>query len=343
MFKEKIKYFYKKTYRKITSTKASLVLDTALILPVLMIISYFMLSASLTIQHEVMMRYALDQTSKELSLLIPLVDSVYQGMDHSKLDDLLAQIVDSDQELVRAMGDFASSLVLQNFLQKKVDKWLNEGANQLAIKIPDDERQIILTMISDHSLQIKMNYHVYTPWTKTPKTEVTYIPLWTKYDSQYSPSDQIDEDGTEDNIWSEHNFVRGKYFRDKYNANLPFNYPTICRYNNGEILAVRSLDLTAPSYASQDQVSDQVIYEINRLNEFQGSSRNTGLDDLIISSENITTKKLIIVVPGNSDYDLNSALFSNLSAEASKANINLRFEISGNSYRYQTDSENKEN
>lgn len=325
-------------WKKITSSKASLVLDTAIILPLLILISYFMLSASLTVQHEVLMRYALDQTSKELSLLIPLLDGNVQELDERKFNEITSRIVDWDEDFKESLGDFASSVFLQVFLQKKVDKWLNEAANNLGVRIPDDERQIVLTMTSDHCLQVKMNYHIYTPWTKTERKAVTYIPLWTSSISHYQAGDKADDISNEDNIWSEHNFIRGKHFRDKYHANLPFNYPTICKYKNGEVLAVRSIDLTAPSYALESQVVQQITYEINKLNDFEGSNRDTGLDSGIICSRDILAKKLVIVIPGNSSYHQTSPMFYDLKQEATQYNITLQFDIHGNSYCYQSES-----
>lgn len=155
-------------------------------------------------------------------------------------------------------------------------------------------------------------------------------------------NDSNDEhDKIADNIWSEHNFVRGRYFRERYQANLPFNYPTICRYQAGEVTAVKSLDLTAPSYNSPDKVRLKLEQEINHLANFSGSERETGLTISKINSSDIKTRKLIIVIPGNSDYDLNSQLFKNIATFASNSGVIIQIDIKGNSYRYLPKPENK--
>lgn len=328
---------FSKIKAKLKNERGSLVLDAALIIPLIIFIFYFMLSAILTIQHEIVMRYALDQTAKELSLLIPLAEGIYAELDHSIIDETINEIIpECSNEFKQSVGDLASSVFLQDFLQNQIDKWLNEGANRLSIRIPPDRRQIILDTVSDHSIQMKMKYHVKTPWTETEKLAVTYIPVWSKYDSQYRADDQ-NQDQTnqaEDNIWSEHNFVRGKYFRDQYKANLPFNYPTICRFQAGEVLAVRSLDLTAPSYSSSEQVSQQIEQEITSLSKFKGSNRDTGLTVGKINAADITARKLIVVIPGNSTYGIDHQIFSDLTNEASNRGVNLQIAVRGNSYRY---------
>lgn len=322
---------------KLKNERGSLVLDAALIIPLIIFIFYFMLSAILTIQHEIVMRYALDQTAKELSLLIPLAEGVYTELDHSIIDETINKIVpESSNEFKQSVGDLASSIFLQKFLQNQIDKWLNDGADRLFIRIPPDRRQIILDTVSDHSIQMKIKYHVKTPWNETEKLAVTYIPVWTKYDSKYRQEDPSKEqaDEAEDNIWSEHNFVRGKYFREQFKANLPFNYPTICRFQAGEVLAVRSLDLTAPSYSSGEQVSQQIEQEITNLSKFKGSNRDTGLTVGKINVGDITARKLIVVIPGNSTYSIDHQIFSDLTNEASNRGVNLQIAVRGNSYRY---------
>lgn len=313
----------------------SLMLDAALIVPVILFICYFMISAVLTVQHEAVMRYALDQTSKELSMLIPLSEAVYEGIRSEELDDLISKVSIDHQELRNSLADLGASVLLQYFLQSHIEKWADDAAFKLNIRIPPDQRQILITTSSDHALKLQLNYHIYTPWTATERSIVSYLPLWTKYDYSYqNTKESSDEDQAADNIWSEHNFTRGKYFREKYQANLPFNYPVISRFKNGEAFAIRSIDLTAPLYESPEQVQSQIDYEIERLAAFQGSEVNTKINPERIDAEAIKSKKLTIVVPGNSDYSLSDHLFQNAVSIANDRGIRLNFEVSGNSYRY---------
>ncbi|HHT24605.1 MAG TPA: hypothetical protein GXZ76_03665 [Clostridiaceae bacterium] len=322
---------------KLHKEDGGIVFDAAIIMPLIIFICYFMLSITLTIQHDIIMRYALDQTAKELSLIIPLAEGISSEIEQSSIDNLIDSILpEFASEFRQAEGDLAGSIFLQNFLQTRIEKWLIDGANRLKIKIPSDQRQVILTTISDHSLQLKLFYHVKTPWTITEKSAVSYVPIWTKYDSKYQLNSGTNDEHAKiaDNIWTEHNFVRGKYFREQYKANLPFNYPTICRYQAGEIMAVRSLDLTAPSYNSPEKVRLQIEQEINNLASFNGSERDTGLPVSKITSADIKTRKLIIVLPGNSGFDLSSQLFKNIEVFASNSGVTIQIDIRGNSYRY---------
>ncbi|NLZ71807.1 MAG: hypothetical protein GX909_04835 [Clostridiaceae bacterium] len=321
--------------RKIKSQKGNMVLETALIIPIILFITYFMISATLTVQHEIIMRYALDQTSKELSVIIPLIEVAGEQIEGEKIEEIWKQIDDLGDTFKNAIGDLGASLFLQNFLQETVDKWIHEGANQLNIKIPDDERQIIIEKRTDHVLSLQMNYHVYTPWTKTNKTAITFLPLWSKFDQEYDGrSKEENNDNEEDNIWSEHNFVRGSYFREKYKANLPFNYPVISGFQNGKAISIRSMDLTSPTYQDIAKVEKQLQYEIKQLANFEGSNRETKISPNIIEAADIQNRELIIVIPKNSKYEISDLIFTNMKNAANSQGISLRIEENGNSYRY---------
>ena len=186
-----------------------------------------------------------------------------------------------------------------------------------------------------------MNYHIYTPWTKT-KTAITYLPLWSKFDQDYDgKTEEKDSDQEADNIWSEHNFVRGSYFRDKYNANLPFNYPIISSFNNGKATSIRSM-MTSPTYQDETKLEKQIQYEINQLANFQGSNRDTKINPSQIGADDIISRELVLVIPKNSKYEINDPIFLSMKSEANYQGVSLRIDQHGNSYRYQEKPSNEE-
>lgn len=328
---------------KANAEHGSIVLEAALIVPVIMVICYFMLSASLTVQHEVIMRYALDNTAKELSVLFPFAEALYQDHLSGFVDENIPILEEVPKSLQEDLLNISSSVLLQDFIQNKVEKWLIIGANQLKVKIPSDQRKISISTSGDYALRLKMDYHIKTPWTEKERVIYSYIPLWTKYDSDFiSVKDESVSDGKEaDGIWEEHNFVRGKYFRDKFDANLPFNYPVISGFKNGQAIGIRSIDLTAPQYQNNEILQRQFEKEMTDLSNFRGGNKPTNINPSVISEEDIISRRLIIVVPKNGINEKNKIILDNVKNIAKNNNVILQLETIGNSYRYIEQKDNE--
>ena len=92
-----------KITRKIKSQNGNLVLETALIIPIILLISYFMISATMTVKHEIIMRYALDQTSKELSVIIPLAEVAGEQIGQPIIEDVWEQIDELGEDFKQSM------------------------------------------------------------------------------------------------------------------------------------------------------------------------------------------------------------------------------------------------
>ncbi len=329
-----MKKIIRRITNKLVNRQAGIVLETALIIPVILSLCFFMLSATLTLQQEIVMRYALDHTAQELAVLFPLADAFYQEQIKSYADDLFQSLEIMSDDLKDISADLASSVFLQNFMQNKVEKWMRIGADHLGIKIQAHQRQIILSTFNDYALKIEMNYFIKTPWNQKERTIYTYLPLWTKYDTKFQPETSDEQEQADDQIWQEHNFVRGKYFREKYGANLPFNYPVISGFENGQVISVRSIDTTAPLYQNPEQLKRQIEIEIEQLRDFQGCERETLIEPNVIKAEQIKSKQLLLVIPQNGTDEAKQKLFQDLESYAAMNQIQLKIETSGNSYRY---------
>lgn len=108
----------------------------------------------------------------------------------------------------------------------------------------------------------------------------------------------------EDNFWSWHNFKRGAYLREQTGSNLPYSYPVISNFQNGEALMIKSIDLTSPYYADKYNLDQSICAYIYRLDSFQGSDKAWGKGSIMINKDMITKKKLILYIPENSPAEV---------------------------------------
>lgn len=102
-----------------------------------------------------------------------------------------------------------------------------------------------------------------------------------------------------DYIWQLDNFQRGKALRKIFNANLPENFPVISGFESGKAILIKSMDLTAASYQQPQSVEDQIFEYIGRLSRYQGQEEPWGSSDIVINRDEITSKELLLVIPGN--------------------------------------------
>lgn len=98
-------------------------------------------------------------------------------------------------------------------------------------------------------------------------------------------------------IWSKHNFVRGKYFRDKYGANLPFNFPYLSAFKQGIATKIHSLDLTAPSYQNSMILAERLQMDIRQMANYLGQP--DAFAGIEIQSEDIQHRILHYIIPEN--------------------------------------------
>lgn len=103
----------------------------------------------------------------------------------------------------------------------------------------------------------------------------------------------------QDSIWSSHNFIRGKYFREKYGANLPDNFPFLSTFKQGIATKIQSLDLTAPTYQNAANLAERLQMDIRQMANYQGQSNAyAGVE---IRPEEIQRRILHYVIPENHD------------------------------------------
>jgi hypothetical protein len=107
----------------------------------------------------------------------------------------------------------------------------------------------------------------------------------------------------EEDIWSLDNFTRGRKIREIFGANLPWGFPGISSFKNGCAILIRSMDITAPTYHQPENVERTVIRYIDDLADYAGQVKPWGKEEIVILPEEIKSRKLLLVIPGNPAAD----------------------------------------
>ncbi len=309
--------------------RGSLVLETAICLPLVLFICWLLFAAICSVQTDLMLRYAADQTAAELSMLIPGVEALATETDVPQIKEFLGSLGGSEMaELKRDGFDLASSVAFSQLINRRIDYWLQQAVNGNRAKLPAGQRRLWLALSDEKkTLELQLKYQVSTPFNASWHDLTSVVPLWTRYDLA-ELSQQAKEDA-DSQIWSADNFTRGRYFRQKIKANLPFNFPVICNFSGGIATAMRSIDLTAPSYQNQEQLYKELNAEIKQLANFSGASQAD------VTVQNIRSKRLVFIIPQNSPEPNTSNLLATLTRVAQDHGIELAVQRIGKSERYQ--------
>ena len=116
-------------------------------------------------------------------------------------------------------------------------------------------------------------------------------------------SDGVDdvssEAEAEEDIWSKGNFDRGKVIQEVFHANLPFTFPGLSSFENGEATLIKSIDTTAKSYQNENTLSKVIKSYVNDIKTYEGQVQPWGSDGITIMPEDILIRRLLLVIPSN--------------------------------------------
>lgn len=128
-----------------------------------------------------------------------------------------------------------------------------------------------------------------------------------------------------DDIWSLPPFSRGKKLQKILGENLPDGLPISIQDESGQATRITSIDLTLPTASQSSYISDTVASHIKALKGFSG----TDSDELSIGSGQITSRKLIVVIPEGVITEEQRALFDALKSEYSAQGLTLEIKEYG--------------
>lgn len=136
-----------------------------------------------------------------------------------------------------------------------------------------------------------------------------------------------DNEDAED-IWTLGNLERGRKIQKMYGRNLPDNFKTITRFENGTAALVTSINLNAETYKKKPRT---VLYEINKaikaLESFEKDRKtkdeNGRTIEYYIEAKDINYRRIITVIPKGSRNKEFNKIFEECRKNAESNNIEL--------------------
>ena len=311
-------------------------LEAALVLPVILLLASFFLAQIRSVRYETIVAYALDQTAEETALLIPLGDAVLEGIGAGDIAESLGEWLPGEalaDQLLAMTADVSSSLLFGRFIHGRLNFWLDEAGATSGFSFPPFEKRLGLFWQDEGSgLHLYLSYQVNTAFFSRTVTVKSLVPLWTDALGVKREDGEIpeEEEHSYDPIWSLSNFDRGAKFRELYGANLPFSFPVVAARNGSEIVSIKSMDLTAPSYASAVSALMQIEQHGQVLSGFNGI---TWGDHTILPGD-IGSRKLLLIVPENVPAYADSEFFAEATLRLSLRGVTLEIARHGASGRY---------
>jgi hypothetical protein len=268
------------------------------------------------VQADIAFAQSVDQATNEASIAIPVLDV---GLD--AVSSILSDInyenktekeeKDSFSGLSEGLGfvtalanyvgfegeDLLGTLVFGKAIRDRI-MWTYECncRNDIVFNSIDNVSVYVDYDRVSKTIYIDVYYQWITPFRDVDKVIRSAIPVYGDLELI------IESDGetSEDSIWDKENFERGLYFRELYGANLPESFPVLSAWRNGTATSIKSIDLTAPSYESGNDLYKKVVGHINEIAEYQGTDKPWGKDQIYIDGQEISNRVLIIIVPENS-------------------------------------------
>lgn len=319
----------------------SFALEAALVVPVFLVILLFLVSTILSVRAEMRLKTAADRTAAEIALLPPIIFSL---IDEDQLQIPIAALfekADKDSEAAsegekgRAMAilpefinpseletivndavfDLTSSVAFGRLVRARIRYWQERLGS---FRLTTSPAVFLDWNLKDDQLYLEVYYELRTLTGNIPRHVTAFVPVW-----RPAQPEQSKPNGK--SVWQLDNFSRGQKLREKYGGNLPGNYPVIARFENGEALAIKSMDLTKPSYDDPEQVIRKIAVQIEEVARFSGTAKPYGKDKVWIQSADIQTRRLLLVVPTDSDFGKYNYALTELTRQARSQGV--AFEI----------------
>lgn len=130
-------------------------------------------------------------------------------------------------------------------------------------------------------------------------------------------------------VWTMHNFTRGKIIRDVFGANLPYDYPVIAYFKDGEARMIKSMDITKATYRDAAAFKRELEEMLSRFAAFSGTKGNPAVaEKLQIAAADIRKRTLLLVFPTNRMTEEQSrALLNVMTADAALRNIQIEIHL----------------
>lgn len=278
----------------LTENKGSLTLETAVVLPLLCfyILSLYALAAGF--RADMLWQEAGRSAIKEAALATVLFKAGAEGVP-----DQVANAEDLMKIIGKAVEDGLSSALLTT----RQRHWFSVNTKddlflRFFIKDPFGYIERI-----DDRLYYSFTYRQILDPALSLRAYRLPLPYWGGIDFKNASLDtkkiESEEEKKDNDIWSENALTRGQYFRQTEGANLPASYPVVAFFDKGRAVSIKSVDLTAPTYASGTELRKKISGHLNELGSFEGTE-NWGQEGITIAGTDIRERVLKLIIPENS-------------------------------------------
>ncbi|NCA98971.1 MAG: hypothetical protein EOM08_02840 [Clostridia bacterium] len=319
--------------RSCRTRQGSIALEAALALPPVLFLIALFLHGLVHEQGKLDLTRAVDRAAAEIALVLPVVHLGRDWLESSLPALILAEtgsgllIPSLESGIEGEISEWAGAVEtagLKVFARSRIQYWLQQNGVLTALV---DESHIDIRWEEDKHLAWLLVTQQ-TSWSGYPfrMTVRSVIPVWPgRTDS--AANKPVDEPG--ESIWALDNFARGKAIRVLFQANLPEDFPVIAIWHNGEATAIHSIDLMAPTYQDRSEVTRAVVRRLNLLASFTGSDYKREGISLAISGAQITSRRLLLVIPENSSQPWLDETWLDLGQKARSLGVFLEIERYG--------------
>lgn len=326
------------TARRFVEKRGSFALEAALSVPVLLVTLLFLIAMLLSVEAEMRLKTAVDRTAAEIALLPPIIFSLIDENEMKlPVADLLSgseispdstsaqlragvlSIINPDklEALVNdAALDLTSSILFSSLINARIRYWQDRLGKSSLLSAPS---AWLDWNLADDQLYLEVDYEIRTLLGRSERQFTALVPIWRPQQPE------AEEKKDSESIWQLDNFSRGQKLRSRFGGNLPASYPVIARFENGEVLAIKSMDLTRPTYSDPRAVFSRVSTQISELAAFAGTAKPFGRDSVWIQATDIQSRRLLLIVPVDSDLTRYGQTFAALTREAAAKGVT--FEI----------------
>ena len=328
----------------------SVTLETAIAFTVTLVLFCALISVISFYRAGILMQRSVEQACEEISILPPTtvlasdaLSTVVNAFPDIKASDskgslVLQKVAATVIGVDSFTGYTVENLVLEGTLAHVMANNIRHGyivRNNNSEFFAPESIDVDLNVKSEkHLMEVVCSYDTLTLFGRVKRVIYSAVPLYGDFSLWLNP----EKSSGEYDIWSEDNFTRGDYFRDKYSSNLPKTFPVIDSYSNGVCESIVSIDLTAPTYSSYSRLSKKMTDEIDALADFDGADVTISGSHYRVRSEDIVSKRLKVIIPSNSDDGIKQQL-QIYSGYASLRGIELEVEEYGESHRFTSQNE----
>ena len=298
------------------SRKGSITIETAIAFTVTLCFITAILSAVSLIRTDILMQRAVSNTCEDFALLTPLSvtaadtvstlanmlpDGSGEGISE-ETSELLSRIsgfdIASDRSLTEAVFDVALSSNFEDDIAQKYVEY-NGGSDFF---LPDNIDVDFDIDTHNGFIAVSVDYEVNTIVGTISMHVTDGIPFYGDLELFLNGTGEEAGEDTED-VWSLNNLERGQWFEEHYGSNLPHTYPVINNFEDGQATSYLSVDLNKPTYQDASRLEQRIVEQIDEIAGFEGADVNINGTNYSISESDIDSRRLVVVVPGNSPQE----------------------------------------